>query len=462
MVHGEHQNGYGHDGQTVQCTGEKLVDCLFNSVSAICVTGLTSTDFSRFTLAGQIVTVVTILAGGMGTVFLTTFVGLLIRAGLSTREGVDELFKDALDVVSPELAWKLAQQIVFFFLFFIGVSTFVLGGYYEWLAPQNAIEGANPWWWAFFHSSSAWCNAGFSLNKTNLMNFQDDPVVNGVVAWLIVFGGLGFPVLLRCKLWIYRLWAGDRYTAGLIQDLEAVEASRLQTEICVKGTIILQLLGTILTLIWEYDRLPGTFAVKVMTAWFHSVSARTAGFNTVDLSTWHSVSHVLYIILMFIGACPQGTAGGVKITTLRLFGSWLWPSKPFQHVQVHARGEVWLVDRGTMSAALRCLSGAVFTVSVGIFALFYTERVWLSPSDTMKIAFEVVSAFGTVGLSLGVPDWMTSFAAIMSTDGKFVLMIVMLIGRMGPLAILSIIPFGERDDVVDLSAAERMKKLQIG
>lgn len=451
------------NGETIQYTGEKIVDCWFNAISAICVTGLTSTDFSQFTLAGQIVTVITILAGGMGTVFLTAFVGLLIRAGLSTREGVDELFKDSLNVVTPELAWKLARQIVFFFLFFIGGSTVILGSYYQWLAPRDAIEGANPWWWALFHTSSAWCNAGFSLNKANLMNCQEDPVVNGVIAWLITIGGLGFPVLLRCELWLYRLWAGDRYTADLIKDLEAVEASRLQTEICMKGTIALQIIGTLLTLVWEYDRLPpSTFAVKVMTAWFHSVSARTAGFNTVDLSTWHSITHVLYMILMFIGACPQGTAGGVKITTLRIFGSWLWPSEPFHHVQVHARGEIWLVERNTMSAALRCLAGAVFTVVAATFALFLTERAWLSPADTMKIAFEIVSAFGTVGLSLGVPEWMTSFSAIMSIDGKIVLMIVMLVGRMGPLAILAIIPFGQRNSAVDLEAAERLKIVQVG
>ncbi len=445
-----------YSGVVTYC-GEKFDDTWFTAVSAICVTGLTSTNFAAYSLIGQLVTLITILAGGMGVVFLMAFVGMLVKAGLSTRDGMDALLQDSTNTVSPEQAKKLAWQIIQMFAFFIGGGTLLIGGYYQWFGNQALLNGANPWYWGSFHSISAFCNAGFGLNENNLMNFQEDPVVNGVIGWLIILGGLGFPVLLRCKLFIKWLWYGVEAREE-IESLEAVEASRVQTEVCLKGTLLLLVLSTLLTLLLEYKTLPGDFLEKLMAALSQAIYARTAGFNTVALSEWKLITQMLYCVLMFICACPAGTGGGIKIPTVKLIIAWFTPREGGTSVPIHSRGEVLLVDRNTMPEALKTFIGAILTVVVAILLLLFFEP----EGEFMKKTFEVFSAFGTVGLSLGIPDWMTSWSGKASIDSKVVLDMVMLIGRVGPLmAFFHIVNWGKthtKDEEKDM----KRTRLQVG
>ncbi len=451
--------------------GERLTDCWFTSVSAACVTGLIVTDTQQMSFAAQVVVILTIQAGGLGIIFFTAFVGFLIARGSSTRGNLDQLHAEALDV-EDKFVGRMIRQVLTITFVCEGVGIVVLWVHFQWFTDPALLRGVPAWWAAVFLAVSAFCNAGFAPWSDNLMTFVRDPIVNGVISGEIIMGGLGYAVLIRLWLWIrVQLGGKNGRVSKLIEQLEVVQASRLQTWICLQGTIFLLKIGTVVPLLLDWGNpVYADFGVadRIMIAFFHSVSARTAGFNTVDLGTWSAGALLVYIVLMFIGTCPQGTGGGIKITTMRLLMAYVgnWFRSPYHHVVIRKSGEDWLVHRDTMTAAIRLFFSSLLVLWGGAFLIVLFERQYLQTPDStfnyLKIVFEVVSGFGTVGLSMGFDGAATSFAGILSDDSKIVLALEMLIGRLGPLTVLALLPWRKDFGSIDAQGAERMKKVQVG
>ena len=451
--------------------GEKLIDCWFTSVSAACVTGLIVTDTEQMSFAGQVIVVLTIQAGGLGIIFFTAFVGFLIARGGSTRGDLNQLHAEALDVEDRFVSTMIRQVLTITFTL-EAIGALILWVHFQWFTDPALLRGVPAWWAAVFLAVSAFCNAGFAPWADNLMTFVKDPVVNGVISGEIIMGGLGYAVLIRIWLWIrVKLGGKNGGVQRLIEQLEVVQATRLQTWICLQGTVFLLKVGTAVPLLLDWSNpvyADLNIAQRIMCAFFHSVSARTAGFNTVDLGAWSAGTLLVYIVLMFIGTCPQGTGGGIKITTMRLLLAYVgnWFREPYHHVVIRKGGEDWLVHRDTMTAAIRLFFSSLLALWSGAFLIvLFEQRYLLTPDPTfnyLKVVFETVSAFATVGLSMGFDGAKTSFAGILTDDSKIVLCLEMLIGRLSPLTILALLPWRKEFGSIDAQGAERMKKVQVG
>jgi trk system potassium uptake protein TrkH len=433
--------------EDVEYVGEPFIDCWFTAVSAACVTGTIVTDTAAVTLLGQIVILITIQAGGLGIIFYTALHGAVDK---KRALALDMLNAEALGV-DVAFSKRMLGHVIQYTVVLECLGIVIMGIHLQWFADQSLLKGINPWWWATFHSISAFNNAGFSLMADNLMGFVKDPVINLTIGSLIILGGLGYPVLIRIWVWI-RVQCGGRNgkTSELIKYVEAIEASRLQTYMVIWITVLLLKLGTVAPLVFDWDN--PTFAdlsvgERILCAFFQSVSARTAGFNTVDLGQWSTVVLLIYCSLMYIGASPAGTGGGIKTTTLGLL--WAYVAnffRPELHpVIVRFEDQDRSISRKTMRDAVK-----LFVASLGLLGMvtlgicIFERRYLLTPDPTfnyLKILFETCSCFGTVGLSMGFEGAVTSFATILTDDSKMMLIITMLIGRMGPLSILSLFPW---------------------
>ena len=457
--------------EDIEYRGERFLDCWFTIVSAACVTGLIVTDTAAMTGVGQVIILITIQAGGLGIIFFTSFIGFLVTRGESTRSHFDHLHAEALDV-EERFVGRMLQQVLQYTVVIEGTAILILGSYYQWMADPTPLKGINPWWWASFHAISAFNNAGFSIMSDNLCGFVTDVVVNLTIASLIILGGLGYPVLIRLWVWL-RVSLGGRNgkTTRLIEQLEVVQASRLQTQIALQGTVMLIKLGTVLPLIFDWNNPlmeKYAFYERVLICFFQSVSARTAGFNTIDLGQLSVASALVIIILMYIGTCPAGTGGGIKIPTVWLLFAyiWNWFREPFRHVVIRDwSGQDRMVHRDTMSAAIRLFFSSLLVLGVSTMLICIFEARFLSTPDPtfnyLNVVFEVVSGYGTVGDSRGFEGGVTSFAGIMTDDSKIVLNLTMLIGRIGPLTLLALIPWRKDFGAIDL-LPENIKKVQIG
>lgn len=448
-------------------TGERFIDTLFTAVSALCVTGLTSTDFASFTLTGQIITMILIQMGGLGIVVFTSIFALLIVRGLSEGQNFSSLLSGILDVNIKDV-WRMLKHVVLYTIFFEGVAFLIMGIHLN--ANPTLIGDINPWWWALFHSISAFNNAGFGLMNDNLMKFVHDPVINMTIAALIVIGGIGYPVLIVLHTFLRGKIFGknDQVQKALENDVKDVSASSVQTRIAISGTFFLLLLGTLVPLPFEWNaqalqNLSGFD--RVMALFFQSVSTRTAGFNTIDIGAMTTATLILYMFLMFVGANPAGTAGGIKIPTMAVLYGYVkdWFMKPGQPVILFKKR----ISKFALSHAVRLLFFSTLFITVVIFLICIIESKYLLTPDPLfnltKIIFEVFSAFGTVGLSMGFTGSITSFSAIFSPYSKILIIATMLFGRLGPLTILASLPWKRMRANEPLSPDfDNVEKIQIG
>lgn len=453
----------------VRYKGERFIDAWFTSVSAVCVTGLTTTDFSQFTTVGKLITLLLIQIGGLGIIVFTSIFAFAIFRGLSDQEPLRKILSNVMDTNHQDVVAMLKYVAGFTFVV-EALGTLIMGGYLQWFVDPQLINYENPWWWSLFHSISAFNNAGFALNQNNLMNFPTDPVINLTIALLIIIGGLGYPVLIAIHLFIrhrirYHLSKSEEQS---IKRSLADVASLVQVRVALIGTVLLLALGTITTLVFETDNTAlADFSntQKVLISFFHSVSTRTAGFNTVDLGIFHVTTIILYMGLMFIGANPAGTAGGIKIPTVAVLYGYIkdWFKEPGQPVILLNRR----LSKFALSHAVRLFFFSVIFILLIILGISYTERAYLLTPDPLfnlqKVMFEVVSAFGTVGLSLGFTGGVTSFSGIMSDPAKVLIIITMLFGRLGPLTVLASLPWKHAQRYAPLSPDyENSDRMQIG
>ncbi len=385
-------------------TGEPIapVDALFTATSASCVTGLivldTPRDFSTF---GHAVILALIQAGGLNIMVLSTFGALILGRGRGVR--AEAALGEVLDLPMARSALRIS-------LFVVG-STFAIelagAALLTWRYVATGLEWGRASWFGVFHAISAFCNAGFALHSDSLVGFQSDVAALGTVSVLVIAGGLGFPVL--SALW-YRAIGRD------------TRAFSLQVRLVLRVTLVLVAAGTLLFAAteWNASLVELSWGDKWLNAYFQSVTTRTAGFNSVDIAALQPATVLIVMTLMFIGASPGGTGGGLKTTTVAvLLGA----------VPTIARGRprvVFFGRRVPLETVFRCAAIAVVSVLLvagGSVLVLATQR---GPFETL--VFEVVSAFGTVGLSLGA-------TAALNDGGKLLIAVIMFLGRVGPLTL---------------------------
>lgn len=386
-----------------------LLDALFTSVSATCVTGLAVVDTpTAFTAFGEVVILLLIQVGGLGIMVLSTFATVILGGRLTLRG--EQALGQVLDLGSPQHAYRLVRFIVLATLGLELVGAVVLAACYV----QHGLPLSEAAWRGVFQSVSAFCNAGFSLQSDSVVMFRSDPIALGTHAVLIVLGGLGFVVL--AWLW-WRVIRRDRSRASV------------QVRVVLVSSAVLVVVGGVAYAALEWDQTLAGLSTgdRVLNAFFQSVSMRTAGFNSVDITTMRPATILLTIVLMFIGASPGGTGGGIKTTTVAVLGA------AIPEIVGTRRGTTLfgrVVPTATLQRAASIAVVATLTMVLGLFVLLGTED---APFEVL--AFETVSALGTVGLSLGITGTLTA-------TGKLVIIATMFIGRVGPLTLA--LALGER------------------
>jgi trk system potassium uptake protein TrkH len=378
------------------------LDALFTAVSAVCVTGLivvdTPTAYGPF---GEAVVLILFQIGGLGIMVLSTF-GTVILGGRLTLRG-ERALEHVLDLGSPAGAYRLVRFIVVATFGIEAVGASILAICYL----RHGFPVGEAVWRGTFQAVSAFCNAGFSLQTDSIVMFQNDTVALLVHAVLIVLGGFGFVVLA----W---LWSrASRRTRA---------RAPVQVRVVLWISALLVGLGMVAYAWLEWDHTLGGLSTyhKLLNALFQSITTRTAGFNSVDFTAMRPATILLVMVFMFIGAAPGGTAGGIKITTVAVLAAAI-PEI------VGTRPGAMLFGReiptATLQRAATIAVVATVTMVLALFLLLLTEE-----APFPILAFETVSALGTVGLSLGVTGALT-------TTGKLVVIVTMFVGRIGPLTL---------------------------
>jgi len=392
--------------------GASFAEAIFTATSAVCVTGLTVVDTATFwTPFGQVVILLLIQIGGFGVMTFASVIGLAVVRRMSLRSrvtaasevrsvGLEDVKGLVLGVVSISLVVELAVAVL--------LSLRFLFGYGE---PVGRAV-----WLGVFHSVSSFNNAGFALFSDNLMGYAVDPFICLPIAAAVILGGLGFPVIvqLRKHLRSPLLWT-------------------MNTRIVLAGTITLLVAGTVYITAVEWSN-PATLGpldwpAKILVGFFQSVQTRTAGFNSIDVGSMDSASLLGMDVLMFIGGGPAGTAGGIKITTFAVL---------FFILVAEVRGDGVVnvfgkrLSRAVHRQAITVVLLAVFVVTAATAILMLVTDLGLD-----ALLFEAISAFGTVGMSTGI-------TASLPGAGQVILIILMFIGRLGPITFASALALRER------------------
>ncbi len=386
-----------------------ILDAFFTSVSAVCVTGLitvdTPVDLSVF---GQVVVMLLIQAGGLGYMTLSTVFAAALGRSVTLQERIT--LQEALNAQDMEGLVRFAGTVLKLTLAFELTGAVILA---LWWTPTLGFGTAA--WYGLFHAVSAFNNAGFALWSNNLIPWRGDVVVNGVITGLIIAGGLGFFV-----------WAELLRGRGK----QRVKLS-VHTRLVLLATTLLLVGGTVLLLALEWNNtatLAGLpLGEKVLAAWFQSVTTRTAGFNTIDIGAMTAPSLFVMMGLMFIGASPGGTGGGVKTSTFAITLAALWST-------VRGEDDTVIFKR---RLAPELVAKAFFVSLIAFVAMNAVAWVLLLTEGRALLAtlFETTSAFGTVGLSMGENGAPVSLAAFFTPAGKLLMMAMMFIGRLGPLTL---------------------------
>ncbi|MFZ5974276.1 MAG: TrkH family potassium uptake protein [Bacillota bacterium] len=409
-----------------------LLNALFTATSAVCVTGLVVVDTgTTYSLFGQIVILLLIQTGGLGFMTIASLAFMLARKRITLSERL--VIKESLNQDTNAGMVRLVRRVLLLTFIMEGLGFLLLST--RFIPVYGFAKGL---YFSVFHAVSAFCNAGFDLigNYQSLIPFQDDIIVNITVMGLIIFGGLGFVVI------------SDIWRKRSFKKLDT------HSKAVLKMTGFLIIAGAALFLIMESGN-PATLGhagmeggSKVMGAFFQSVTARTAGFNTIDQGTLSYASKLGCMLLMFIGASPASTGGGIKTTTAYVI---------FKTAVAAMRG------RGEVNMLGRKCARDVIMRSVGIIALALTLVfisslvVFIAEAGTGKhfesILFEVFSAFGTVGLSEGITPTLLPIS-------KLMLIVTMFAGRLGPLTLT--MAFARRIDTASCKIHYPEDRLMVG
>jgi len=398
-------------------TGEwnSLVTALFTSTSAVCVTGLSVVDVGKFySFWGQFFILLLVQVGGLGYMTATTVLLLFLGKRLGLREKI--AVQQSLDVPGLSGLAGLLRSIIATTLLFELTGVILLMTVF---LPQSRDRPLLALWQSVFHSVNAFNNAGFGLFSDSLMQYVTHPIVNFTITGLIIFGGIGYQVIMELYL-----WGRDRTSHNPKRS-----SFSLNFRVAITTTIALLFVGTIAFLATEF-RNPNTLGTlslshKVMAAWFQSVTPRTAGFNTIDITKMTTAGLFVTIAFMFIGASPGGTGGGMKTTTLRVLLDSTKAVLQGKEVVLSSQRQIPIA---LILKAISVLIGSIATVITATVLLALTDP----ELDFINILFEVVSAFATVGL--------TAFGTgNLSVAGQLLIVVIMYIGRVGILLSMSAI-----------------------
>ena len=384
-----------------------VLDALFTATSAVCVTGLVVVDTPNdLTTFGQLVVLLLIQLGGLGYMAITTVVGLALGRQLSLHERLT--LQEALNVQTMEGLARFVLTVLKLTLAFELTGAVILA--VRWAGEHGIGRAA---YYGLFHAISAFNNAGFALFSDSLMRYRGDWVVNLVITTLIIAGGLGFVVLTE---------------VGRVRQFR-----RLSTHTRLVVTLTAALVVVTTAVIWFIERdnprtlQPLGVGEAVLASYFQAVTPRTAGFNTLDIGAMQHASLFLLILLMFIGAAPGGTGGGVKISTFTITVAVIW-------AMVRGAPEPTLLRRRIPQP----LVARAFSIClIGFLALNVVAGLLLVTQgrELLPTLFETTSAFGTVGLSMGEAGAPVSLVGHFSAPGKVLVAAMMFMGRIGPLTL---------------------------
>ncbi|TXK50486.1 ATPase [Pontibacter qinzhouensis] len=392
--------------------GMGFVDALFMSASASCVTGLAVVDpGTYFTFAGQVVLLMLVQSGGLGILTFATFFASLMRQGLGFKQNV--AMHQLLESETLFSTKRLLRQLIFLTITIEAIGAIII--FMTWGPAAEFPNLGAKIFYSVFHAVSAFCNAGFSLYPEGLYSepVRVAYVMHLVVAILILFGGIGFPTIMD----VLSPKAMRRRMDAPWQNW------KLLSRVTIYTSAALIFFGTFFFFFLEYFNTLShlSFVEALITSFFQSVTTRTAGFNTVDISALNVPTLLVFLVLMFIGASPGSTGGGIKTTTFLVV---------LLSVLTTIRGRDNLeVGRRTIPHSVSYKAFSVFTFAVlidmgFIFLLSITDGQY----DILRLAFEQVSAFATVGLSTGI-------TAGLSDPGKMIIVLSMFIGRVGTLTL---------------------------
>ncbi|MEL7567295.1 MAG: TrkH family potassium uptake protein [Dehalobacterium sp.] len=381
--------------------GLSFLDALFTATSAVCVTGLVVVDTgTTFTTFGQIVILLLIQIGGLGFMTFATLFAILLGRKINLKERL--LLQEALNQVTLEGIVRLAKYVIqiSFCIEVIGAAILTL----RWGVEAGWSKGI---FLGIFHSISAFNNAGFDImgGFSSMTAYTGDPIVNLTIMFLILTGGFGFVVLAE------------------LYEKRRIKLS-LHSKVVISTSFILVVFGAITIFALEFNN-PLTLsnldpAAKILASIFQSVTPRTAGFNTVNIADLRDTTLLIVLILMFIGASPGSTGGGIKTTTfLAIVLSVVSTLKGKCHVTLSER----TLPKGITNKAIAITTLAIILVFFTTLVLTITEE-----ADFLTLLFESVSAFGTVGLSMGITPQLSSL-------GKIAIIFTMFCGRLGPLTL---------------------------
>ena len=389
-----------------------FVDALFTSTSAVCVTGLTVVDTgSTYSLFGQFIIMILIQCGGLGIMTMSTLFIMLAgrRPGLAGQIVVQDAFTHSRD----RNILSILKDVFLFTGAIEGVGIVIL---FFIFIRENSVPRAL--FLSVFHSISAFCNAGFSVFSDSFVKYRENWALNLVICFLIISGGIGFLVLSELK-------------RKFIVKHRALSRLSLHSKIVLSTTLILIVSGMvfILGMEWQNTLAPLSISGRFQAALFQSVTARTAGFNTLPIGNMANETLFLLILLMFIGASPGSCGGGIKSTslaTLAVLG--------LSRFQGSDRPRLFnrTISAASVEKAVSVVILSAIVICLGIMLLLITEIGNVPHSQSrgqfLELFFEVVSAFGTVGLSTGITGSLAKM-------GKVVLSMVMFVGRLGPLVV---------------------------
>ena len=403
--------------------GISFIDALFTSTSAVCVTGLAVLDTSvAFTPFGQVIIMTLFQIGGLGMMTFTTFFGFFFKGSLSIE---NSLF--LRDYINENNVGEISSTLIKVILFTLLVEFFSTVLIYFFTEDSLFSSSGQKWFFASFHAISAFCNAGFSTLSAGLYEpgFRELYNMHLVVAVTIILGGIGFPVFINYYNYLHRVIKGAiRYKLWGEKYKHTPRVTNINTRLVMNTTGILLVVGFVTYWYFEQEfTLKGLSPYgKFVTAFFGSVTPRTAGFNTVDMTALSVPTILIYLILMWIGASPGSTGGGLKTSTfaVAVLNTWSIASGRTR-VEVFGRQ----ITAETLRKAFAVIALSFMTIGLGVFmVMIFNPELAL-----IDVAFEIFSAFATVGLSLGI-------TAKLTTASKLVVSIVMFLGRVGTLTIL--------------------------
>lgn len=392
------------------------IDHLFIATSATCVTGLVPMVVSeQYTLIGQLIIILLIQIGGLGFLTLLNMFIYALRKKLTYTNKM--VMQEALNQTSMRSIGIYIKRVIKYTAFFEVIGAVLLS--FVFVPDYGFVKGI---YMSVFHSISAFCNAGFDvIGAASLIPYQSHILINFVIAGLIIAGGLGFVVWIDLRL----SWRHYQENFKFFKVKKYFSSLSLHTKLVLLTTLSLLVVGTVVILLLEYDN-PQTLGSmswdeKIMASFFQSTTCRTAGFATVDMASLNVATKLFMSTLMFIGGSPAGTAGGIKTVTFVIVLMYIYSlSVGSENVQAFKRK----ISSQIVKRSLTISIVSFFICTIALFVLSMSEHL-----SFIDLTFEVFSAFGTVGVSAAITP-------SLSFLGKIVIMILMYIGRIGPLTMV--------------------------